>query len=109
MLDQIHIQNMQPLIGGRFGLSDFPEQNVWLTLTAVEVREDSHAVENFSLIFSGPEQPFLPQATYRLYQEGFEPFEIFLVPISKSGQGYLYEAVFNLILRPPDLSQDGND
>jgi hypothetical protein len=100
MLDQIHIHTMQPLVGQEFELSDFAEDHARLTLTAVEVREDNQEFENFSLIFSGPEQPFLPQSIYRLNHPTLQPFEIFLVPIARSGQTYLYEAVFNLINKP---------
>jgi hypothetical protein len=35
----------------------------------------------FSLIFHGPLEPVLPQATYRLEQERVGAFEVFAVPI----------------------------
>ena len=51
----------------------------------------------FTLLFEGPGQPVLPQATYGLAHEalGPVPLSIFLVPVSLSPAGVRYEAVFN--------------
>ena len=51
----------------------------------------------FSLVFEGPAQPLLPQATYGLVHPalGPEPLDMFLVPVARSPAGIRYEAVFN--------------
>ena len=49
----------------------------------------------FSLYFSGSGEICLPQRIYRLRHEAFgEPLDIFLVPIKREGDGFIYEAVF---------------
>ena len=51
--------------------------------------------EPFSLMFRGPAATFLPQRTYILKNQVTEPVEIFLVPVGRDADGFLYEAVFN--------------
>ncbi len=48
----------------------------------------------FSLIFAGPADPVLPQATYRLENDEMGPLDVFLVPIGQDGSGVQYQAVF---------------
>jgi hypothetical protein len=49
----------------------------------------------FSLIFSGPARPILPQRIYALAHRGAaQALEIFLVPIAADAGGARYEAVF---------------
>ncbi len=48
----------------------------------------------FSLRFSGPPLPALPQQIYRLSHEALGVMEIFLVPVSGDADQRCYEAVF---------------
>jgi hypothetical protein len=57
--------------------------------------EDQQGMERFSLFFSGPAQPVLPQTTYSLIHDSMGTFDLFLVPIKPDGEGSRYEAVFN--------------
>jgi len=57
--------------------------------------DDQQGMERFSLFFSGPAQPSLPQATYSLDHDTMGTFALFLVPIKPTGEGSRYEAVFN--------------
>ena len=57
--------------------------------------EERSGMERFSLFFTGPADPFLPQLMYSLSHEVMGEFEIFLVPIGKTADGFRYEAVFN--------------
>jgi hypothetical protein len=50
--------------------------------------------EQFSLVFRGPLEPALPQATYAVEHDQLGRLEIFLVPIGPDGSGMRYEAVF---------------
>lgn len=50
--------------------------------------------EAFSLIFEGPAQPRLQQATLHLRNDTAE-FHIFLVPVAADAGATYYEAVFN--------------
>jgi hypothetical protein len=52
--------------------------------------------EPFALLFSGPAEPTLEQATHRVSHEGLGELDIFLVPVERSPAGaLLYEAIFN--------------
>jgi len=55
-------------------------------------------LERFSLFFEGPDR-YLPQNTYSLQHDQMGNFEIFLVPITKEGEKFRYEAVFNYYLQ----------
>lgn len=56
---------------------------------------DQEGLERFSVFFTGPAKPFLPQRTYSLSHDAMGTFDIFLVPIKPDGEGARYEAVFN--------------
>jgi hypothetical protein len=49
----------------------------------------------FSLRFRGPGQPFLPQQMWKLVHPALGELGIFLVPIGREEDGFLYEAIFN--------------
>ncbi len=51
--------------------------------------------EPFSLLFTGPLTHPLPQRTYRLTHAAIaEPLDIFLVPVGRERDGFIYQAVF---------------
>lgn len=58
---------------------------------------DSQAPDErrFSLLFRGPAQPVLPQATYTLEHAAAGALAIFLVPVGRDAQGVQYQAIFN--------------
>jgi uncharacterized protein DUF6916 len=56
---------------------------------------DQEGLERFSIFFTGPAKPMLPQRTYALYHDLMGTFDLFLVPIKPDGEGSRYEAVFN--------------
>jgi hypothetical protein len=68
-----------------------------VALDLVEVGElaSSPRQEQFSVVFRGPARPFLSQGMYRLAHERMGEFDLFLVPVGRDGDRYLYEAVFN--------------
>jgi hypothetical protein len=55
---------------------------------------DGQARQQFALVFRGPLEPALPQATYAVEHDELGRLEIFLVPIGPDGSGMRYEAVF---------------
>lgn len=57
--------------------------------------EEQRRMERFSVFFEGPLATPLPQQTYLLQHEQMDEFEIFLVPVGRSENGFRYEAVFN--------------
>lgn len=72
-----------------------------LELELVEVKGwrsgsiEQQGMERFSIYFTGPATPFLPQGTYTLEHEQMGVSEIFLVPLEQNASGFRYEAVFN--------------
>jgi hypothetical protein len=70
-------------------------------LELVEVRgwtvqpKEQQGLERFSLFFRGPSDIFMPQQTYRLGHDQMGELDIFLVPVARESDGFLYEAIFN--------------
>ena len=54
--------------------------------------------ENFSVLFHGPLERFLPQGMVGLRHETLGEFELFLVPVARDTDGFQYEAVFNRLI-----------
>ena len=68
-----------------------------LSLTLIEAESISGAARDggaFRLLFRGPFEPILPQATYGLTRND-AALDIFLVPIGQEESGTRYEAIFN--------------
>ncbi len=66
-------------------------------LTLVEVKKlgaGERAGGAFSLLWQGPADPALGQATYRVSQDEIGAHDIFLVPVAKTKAGFQYEAIF---------------
>lgn len=51
--------------------------------------------EPFALVFRGPQNLPLVQATYQLQHDQLGELAIFLVPIDQDEEGFYYEAIFN--------------
>lgn len=98
MLESLTIESFEPHVGTSFW-AEFPNgSNVELRLVRAAKVMESEAARlprhPFSLFFTGPESFLLKQHIYRLTHETLAPMEIFLVPVGKEANGYLYEAVF---------------
>ena len=74
-------------------------QRVGLKLIEVagykERPNEEQGMERFSIHFEGPAETFLPQGTYTLEHERMGANDIFIVPVSKTADGFSYQAVFN--------------
>jgi hypothetical protein len=92
---------IQPLVGTEFQLATPNGQSFALKLQDVVKIMDRHVDarfkrDPFSMHFLGPQQPYIPQATYALTHETLGgPHWIFIVPISGGKDGYTYEAAFS--------------
>lgn len=70
---------------------------VEIEATLVEIKTGGSALREgggFTLLFQGPAEPSLAQATYRVSHAAIGTQQLFLVPVAKTGEGYQYEAVF---------------
>ena len=91
------LETFRPAVGQTFTVGDEGGAKVELTLAeATEVESGQHAPRpSFSLLFHGPADPFLPQATYRFEHESLEAMEIFIVPLGRDEHSAVYEAAFS--------------
>jgi hypothetical protein len=51
--------------------------------------------EAFSLFFRGSLEQLHPQRIYAMEHDALGMFDLFLVPVARESNGFLYEAVFN--------------
>lgn len=91
------LDHFAPLQGQRFELDAGDDGSVPVALVeATALTTYPGAVRApFSLVFEGPAEPLLGQATYGLAHPALGPLAIFLVPVARSPAGIRYEAVFN--------------
>jgi uncharacterized protein DUF6916 len=78
-----------------FRLETEPARAMELQLVQLSEGVSSARQEQFSLLFRGPLDHFLPQKTYHLEHEKLGDFDLFLVPVGREQDGFRYEAVFN--------------
>lgn len=71
------------------------ESEAELSLIEVKDTGSSPDYEQFSLLFSGPPEPFLPQQIYLFRHPQMGELHLFTVPVGKNSEGFLYEVVFN--------------
>lgn len=77
----------RPLEGG--------EKRTELVLTAVDPLPAARHPESFRLLFAGPLTPQLGQGVWSLEHAQLGAEAIFLVPVGRSADGVVYEAIFN--------------
>jgi len=71
------------------------DRQISLELSAVRrIANSARPDGGFSLLFTGPRDIALPQATYRFTGNG-AAHDIFIVPVAADAAGRHYEAVFN--------------
>ena len=66
-----------------------------LKLTEVQEGRSNKQFEQFSILFTGPQEPILSQSMYRLEHPTMGSFDLFLVPLRSDEGGTVYEAVFS--------------
>jgi hypothetical protein len=74
------------------------ETPVELALVQHEQGKPSTVVEQFSLLFHGPDRPLLAQGIYQFDHARMGPFEMFIVPIGRAPDHLIYQAVFNRLV-----------
>jgi hypothetical protein len=99
-LTELTYDNMLPLTGSAFRIEFAGGRIVELILSRVERLREKHTSkklfrDSFSMTFTGPADVMLQQGTYPMANESFgEPLPIFIVPVGKEEERYLYEAIF---------------
>jgi len=94
-MSMVSFDVFQECIHTRFKVFSDETHPVELELTQLSENLSCADFEQFSLIFHGPLDHFLPQHTCQLEHGQLGKMHMFLVPIGKKEAGYLYQAVFN--------------
>lgn len=96
MSGDLTLDTFAPAVGDTFTVGG--EEGATVELLLVEATHQDagpHAPRPpFSLLFHGPADPLLPQATYRFQHDSLGVREIFIVPLGHDEHGSVYEAFF---------------
>jgi hypothetical protein len=93
-LGSLAIGDFMPHLGGSFAL-ETADGSVALKLVRVDpAGESGRPGGAFSLLFSAPQGPWLPQAIYPVAHHALGTMDIFLVPIGSLDGGAGYQAIF---------------
>jgi hypothetical protein len=87
------IESFRPCLQETFRLSE-PDAALDLVLAEVEDLGEGYSRRAFSLLFTAPAKPVMPQAIYRLDNASTGPVEMFLVPLGPQQGVFRYQAVF---------------
>ena len=79
----------------RFRVQTSSEAAVELELIELSEGRANPGHEIFSLTFRGPIEAFLGQGMVSMSHDAIGDFELFIVPVAQTSDGFLYEAVFN--------------
>lgn len=92
-LEHLTIDTFRPRLRENFRLVA-PAATLDLVLAEVEDAGEGYNRRAFSLIFTAPSQPVMPQAVYRLDNPALGGVEMFLVPLGPEKGVFRYQAVF---------------
>ena len=95
MLEKMTAATFSEHLNTKFHLHLPSSETLELELIGVDDLGLTDRQERFSLIFRGPIEYPLPQATYEMVHDKLETFDLFIVPISRDEDGLRYEAAFN--------------
>jgi len=106
-LEQLTMDSFSTWVGVRFRVLATPANTIDMELTDVTSSPSipSHGAtrgeyESFSVVFSGPAEPVLPQRIYAFENEGIGRFDLFIVPVGRDSGGVRYQAAFNRLIKP---------
>jgi hypothetical protein len=96
MPTELTLQTFAPLVGEAFQVDAGDAGTLDLVLGSAKASPQGGEAERepFRLLFRGPAEPVLPQATYALEHPELGMTEIFIVPIGSDADGIAYEAIF---------------
>jgi hypothetical protein len=95
-MPELTLDTFTPAVGETFTVGGDTGPKVELLLVEATPKDAGpHAPRPpFSLLFQGPAEPFLPQATYRFEHGSLGAMEVFIVPLGRDEHGTTYEAFF---------------
>lgn len=93
-LAELGLDSFEPLVGDVFTITGEPQAVKLVLGSATTLGPRPGGRDPFTLVFRGPTEPSLPQATYRLEHAELGALEIFIVPIGQDADSMSYEAIF---------------
>jgi hypothetical protein len=99
MTQELLLPVFREQINTTFGIKVDDATEINLELISADSGPESARQEQFSLIFRGPLSFPLPQRTYDMRHPVLGNTALFLVPVGKDQEGFLYESYFNRLLR----------
>ncbi|HYP23462.1 MAG TPA: hypothetical protein VEV43_07810 [Actinomycetota bacterium] len=97
MPDRLELSQFQPYVGHAFGVETAagPLELTLAEASAGPWQPEGETAFAFELIFTGPREPVLPQAIYRMTHPDAGDHDIFIVPLKTAEDGTTYQAVFS--------------
>lgn len=99
MLQSLNLNRCSEHVGSTFRLYISPDQSLELRLAEARDLGSTPRQEQFSLLFQGSGHLLLQQAIYRVEHAELGQLDLFLVPVGKQPEGFLYQAVFNRLVK----------
>lgn len=94
-LDSLHYEDFAPHVNSAFQVLLGEPGSIEILLASVEDKSPSPKQEQFVLTFRAPLTAPNQQGLFHLQHAALGAGVLFLVPISRSADGLIYEAVFN--------------
>lgn len=95
MIDDLTKEMFAENLNTKFRIPVEAADPVEIELIELKVGVETPTHQQFTLLFLGPQNIFLPQQIYHVEHDKFGDFELFLVPVAQKPEGFQYEAVFN--------------
>jgi hypothetical protein len=96
-LGELTLSTFSPLVGDAFTIETTGGLRIEVTLSEAAAESDQPVASGrtpFSILFSGPPEPILPQGIHRLEHRALGALDVFLVPLQPESGGARYQAVF---------------
>jgi len=94
-LDRLNLSVFSQYLNTHFNVRLDPATTIALELVTAVERPTAPNFECFSVLFLGPESPYLGQGLRTIEHATLGTMDLFLVPVGKDARGVTYEAVFN--------------
>ena len=96
MLENLHLESFSEQLNSKFSVKRETGPATELQLIeAGNVGQAAPGHEQFSLVFRGSLDSFLEQAIYSFEHDKIGAFEMFIVPVRRDQEGFLYQAIIN--------------
>lgn len=97
MLEKLHLESFSEHLNSNFsvGRGDDGGATELQLIEAQSVGQAAPGYEQFSLLFSGPLDSFLEQTIHTFEHDALGTFEMFIVPVQKTQDGFIYQSIIN--------------